>query len=268
MLENNLIQNQQIAQFFADDLLAVFKKPGKDIELSDIGNFALKLGDHVTVTDSISSLNNEYHLLEHELTYDGALSSRIRARGIIPPEAPVLEIETLVLASNGDCEVVNTTFNNTDTTHDFGNNTHATDKVAFRFPVSIPANAYIKTAKLTFQAASTKTGATVNLTIDAESGLAPTAITSTADFNARVKTTANVAWNSVPSFTTDVSYDSPELKTVIQENVSLGVVTALQFFVQNNASTAGAYRDIYTFDAASLGKASAKLYIEYYRVGF
>ena len=94
-------------------------------------------------------------------------------------------------------------------------------KIGLRFQeVMIPKGATITSAVLEFEASADESGAT-SLTIQGEDidnspGFAATA----SNISGRTLTTASVSWNSIPSWTAGVRYQSPDLKTIIQEQVN------------------------------------------------
>jgi hypothetical protein len=94
----------------------------------------------------------------------------------------------------------------------------------FRFPiVKVPRKARILTAKVTLQASNSDSGTTANVRIYGEtSNLDEAALFTTyADFVGRPKTTAYVNWSSIGAWTADTDYDTPDIKTIIQEIVNL-----------------------------------------------
>jgi len=94
-------------------------------------------------------------------------------------------------------------------------------KVGLRFQeVMIPKGATITSAVLEFEASTTQTDAT-SLTIHGEDiDDSPAFAASANNISFRTLTTASVAWNSVPSWTADATYQSPDIKTIIQEQVN------------------------------------------------
>ncbi len=89
----------------------------------------------------------------------------------------------------------------------------------------IPKGSSIDTAKLTLRAAINRAGTVCNTRISAED--VDDAITFADDsgaFDTRwaARTTARVDWDGIAAWTAGVDYDSPEIKTVIQEIVDRG----------------------------------------------
>ena len=120
--------------------------------------------------------------------------------------------------------------------------------------VTIAQGATIDVATLTFTARLSQSGATVNLTIQGEDADNATQVTSAADYNGRAKTTASVAWNAVAAWTAESTYSPADLKTIIQEIINRGGWSsgnAVSIFVQDNASSASAFRPGYSYDGST-----------------
>jgi Domain of unknown function (DUF2341)/Cadherin-like beta sandwich domain/Divergent InlB B-repeat domain len=107
----------------------------------------------------------------------------------------------------------------------------------FRFTgITIPQGAKIVHAYLVVGESSWAAG--TNLKISAEKSAGPTAPTSNANEASRVRTTANVIWNS--GYSDGASHNSPDIAAVIQElvnNFSYSAGSAMQILVDNNGST-------------------------------
>lgn len=71
---NPLVQTLGQARAIANALLASFKDPRRDIEMTWRGNPALLLGDRITVK------GQDYHVIRQEIEWAGALSARLTAR--------------------------------------------------------------------------------------------------------------------------------------------------------------------------------------------
>ena len=85
--------------------------------------------------------------------------------------------------------------------------------------VTIPVGATIDTAYLTWRAAATDTG-NVRGDFHAEDSATPPAFNTNAnDISGRTPTSATVPWDNPESWTNNNYYNSPEIKTVIQELV-------------------------------------------------
>lgn len=88
--------------------------------------------------------------------------------------------------------------------------------------VTIPQGATIDDAKGTFEADATNSGtgaSTVIAAEDVDDAVAPTTATEFCDL---VLTTATVAWTDIEDWTADSLFDTPEIKTIIQEIVNRG----------------------------------------------
>lgn len=77
---NPLVQTLAVAEKIADNLLAYYKDPRRDVEIDWRGNPAMLLGDRVTVTDKLEQ--NDYFIVKQELEYDGTLRARLSGRKI------------------------------------------------------------------------------------------------------------------------------------------------------------------------------------------
>ncbi len=75
---NSLVQTVAVAETIADNLLAYYKDPRRDVEIDWRGNPAMLLGDRVTVTDKLEE--NDYFVVKQELEFDGALRARLSGR--------------------------------------------------------------------------------------------------------------------------------------------------------------------------------------------
>jgi len=84
---------------------------------------------------------------------------------------------------------------------------------------TIPKGATIDTAYLTLQAMDSNAVDTVNSKISGEAADNPITFSNLADYQARAKTTT-VNWNAIDDWTADADYNSPEIKTIIQEIVN------------------------------------------------
>lgn len=110
-----------------------------------------------------------------------------------------------------------------------------------RFPnVTVPKGATITSAKLTFVSYNDRSTANTNVKIsanDVDDSVAPTTTTA---FDGLVLTTAEVEWNNIEAWTAGNSYDSPDIKTVIQEIVDrAGWASgqAIGMVIKNNGSS-------------------------------
>lgn len=137
---------------------------------------------------------------------------------------------------------------------------------AMRFTgITLPADAIITSAYIKFTAAFTRSSQSIKSNIYGEKTQAPVAYGATEDFTARDRTTAFVAWDDSLTWVAESVYNSPELKTIIQELVdaygaySDGVV-ALQW-LDDGTSPVYSTEFAYAYDTDS-AKAPI-LHIEY-----
>jgi len=140
----------------------------------------------------------------------------------------------------------------------------------FRFrTVAIPQGATIGTAYLTLRAYESKSNAGCNTKIRAEDVDSAAAFSTEANWDSRFPsgcTTAEVEWDGIDAWTGGEDYDSPEIKTVIQEIVSRGGWASNQNIVifwddYDNRSSAGGLRIAEGWDHDPDN--TAKLHIEY-----
>ena len=134
--------------------------------------------------------------------------------------------------------------------------------------VTIPKYAIIDTAYLTLRAYATRTGTTVNSKIKGEAADNPVTFSDLPDYQGRAKTTAAVNWNSIPAWTLDIDYNSPEIKTIIQEIVNRAgwaSGNALVIFWDDHddlsSHATGCRRQGYSYDTSTTY--CARLHIEY-----
>lgn len=108
--------------------------------------------------------------------------------------------------------------------------------------VTVPQGATILDAYLILTASGSDAGNTVNCLISGHDHDNTTQIANIADWDGRSKTTATVAWNSMPPFIGDQTYSTPDLKTIVQEivdRVGWASGNAMSFFLEDNGSTGG-----------------------------
>ena len=132
--------------------------------------------------------------------------------------------------------------------------------------VTIPKGATIVTAYLTFTCRGSTSADTVNSKIKGEAADNAATFVNEADFLTRSWTTAVVSWNAIPAWTLDTEYNSPEIKTIIQEIVNRAgwasgnaMVLLWEDFDGNTVGTAD--RRPYSYDGSTTK--CAKLHIEY-----
>jgi hypothetical protein len=112
--------------------------------------------------------------------------------------------------------------------------------------VTIPKGNTILTAKLTFQATYSDSGATCNTQVKGEAVDDAATFVDTTDFLGRARTTAYINWGAIPAWTENTDYDSPDISTIIQEIINRSGWASgndLVLFVANNGSSSGAYRE-------------------------
>jgi len=127
--------------------------------------------------------------------------------------------------------------------------------------ITIPKGATITEAHLTLRCASALSGATVNTRISAEDvDDAPTFADNADAFDARYAnhTTAMVDWDDLPPWTLDEDYDSPDIKTVIQEivdragwNSGQDIVIFWEDFDDRSSHVTGCTRRGYAYDEST-----------------
>ncbi len=86
--------------------------------------------------------------------------------------------------------------------------------------VTIPQGATIDTAYLTLKSSGSDSGTTANSRVRGKNVDNATIDTTTGGFEAPPFTTAVVDWDSIAAWTEGTNYNSPEIKTVIQEIVN------------------------------------------------
>lgn len=113
--------------------------------------------------------------------------------------------------------------------------------VALRFlNVTIPKNATINSAVVTFEAGEDSAATTVSVRIFGEANASPATFTDLANWQARSWTTAYVDWTNIGSWTVASTYNSPDIAAVIQEIVNLAGWASgnnLVLAFKNNGST-------------------------------
>jgi hypothetical protein len=122
--------------------------------------------------------------------------------------------------------------------------------------VNIPQGATIESAYIELTARTNRFADTVNLKITGAAADVPEPILTNSAWNAVARTTAEVLWSAVPDFTQDAVYQTPELKTIIQEIVNrTGWASGnpLQLFIEDNGSTEASNTDRFgwSFDGDS-----------------
>jgi len=130
--------------------------------------------------------------------------------------------------------------------------------------ITIPRGATIAGANVTFVANHSKSNTTCKVLIRAIAADDAAAPTTRAEAMGAPRTTASVAWSSIPAWTAETSYTSPDIASVIQELVNRpgwSSGNAIVIYEEDNGSTANAHRQAYSFDG-SAAKAPT-LHVEY-----
>jgi len=122
--------------------------------------------------------------------------------------------------------------------------------------VTIPKGATIDTAYLILQAMYSDTATVVNTNLHGEAADNPGTFTDYTDFWARTRTGEFVAWDAIPAWTAETIYNSPEIKTIIQEIVNRAgwaSGNSIVIFWRNDGSTetAGVRRRAYSYDTST-----------------
>ena len=127
--------------------------------------------------------------------------------------------------------------------------------------ITIPEGATIDAAYISVRARSGYSG-TPLARIYAEDAASPECVDEAGDIDAKTKTTNYVDW-TISNWTTGEWYNSPSIKTIIQELVDSYAYSAspIQLLILNNGSPENAYRNIYDYNNGSAY--AAKLHIEY-----
>jgi hypothetical protein len=130
--------------------------------------------------------------------------------------------------------------------------------------VTIPNGATIINAYLQYRCKTSQSGTTILSRIYGNNVDDATAPTTAAEYNGKALTTAYVDWDSVGSWTAGTWYDTPDIKTVIQEIVNrAGWASGNDILIlhKDDGSTNGAVRTANPYeDGASF---APKLVIEY-----
>jgi len=131
--------------------------------------------------------------------------------------------------------------------------------------VTIPQGSTITTAYLTFRARTTRTQTPIYSKIRGEAADNAAQFSDYANYSGRARTTAQVLWNDIPAWTAGNDYNSPEIKTVIQEIVNRAGWAAgnalVIFWDDHDGNTSAGIRHAqsYNMDATN----APKLHIEY-----
>lgn len=127
--------------------------------------------------------------------------------------------------------------------------------------VTIPKGATITKAYVTFRASSSQSAsASVNLFAQAADN-ATAFTTASNNISSRTRTTASVAWTSIPSWTLNTNYNTPDLSALVQEVVDRsGWASGNSLAIITQAVLTGE-REAYTWDDVT--SYAPLLYVEY-----
>ena len=137
--------------------------------------------------------------------------------------------------------------------------------------ITIPKDATIDIAWIDYMSNNANSSATVNGVFQVEDNDNPDTLSTYTNWNARIISATEVAWNAIPAFLGATWYKSPELKTIIQVPINhadwaSGDAIATVLGDSSETSTAASdLREVRQWDHAS-GTTAAKLTI-YYHVG-
>jgi len=134
--------------------------------------------------------------------------------------------------------------------------------------ITIPEGSAITAAYFTMTCYVSRSNTTVNSKIHGEDADNAAQFSDLADYQGRPRTTAEVNWDSIPAWTLDTEYNSPDIKTIIQEIIDrAGWVggSALVIFWDDHdgrsTSSDESNREGYSYGGSSTK--CAKLHIEY-----
>jgi len=117
--------------------------------------------------------------------------------------------------------------------------------ISLRWLLNVAAGSTIDTSYVTLVARYDDAATTVSTTVYREAATNPAAPTTMADFSGRTMDATTVAWASLSAWTANSAYNTPEIKTIIQDCIdAVGWASgqAIQIFIKNNSSTSGAIR--------------------------
>ena len=109
----------------------------------------------------------------------------------------------------------------------------------------IPRTSTINGATITWYSAGNLSGNNCNTKFYAEATTNPNQFTTAADFEGRTMGTASVSWGTIPAWTINTQYSSPNINTVIQEVVNRGDWASgkdIAVFWKNDSSDTNARR--------------------------
>jgi len=125
-----------------------------------------------------------------------------------------------------------------------------------RFQLNVPNGATISEAKLTFTASATLSDDTVRVKIAYQDANDPSDFSGDTytTFEARTRSATGVDWDFTANWSTDSTYDSDDISTVIQALVNEDYWAANEhcvIFADDDGSTSYAYRTAYSYDNSS-----------------
>lgn len=171
---------------------------------------------------------------------------------------PTVSLQTPTVSDDGYWAEGNSTLANSSTSYYVGG---SFDTTAFKIMngytrftnVQIPTGSTITNAILRFTSNGNYSSNTVNAKISAVAADNPSAPTTYSGAEDATRTTASVNWDSIGAWTTDNTYDSPDISNVIQEIINRSgwaQGNAMLVYTEDNGSTATAsnYRRGYSVD--------------------
>ena len=134
--------------------------------------------------------------------------------------------------------------------------------------ITIPKGSTITSAYLTLTSYTDRSSTVVRSKIRGEDADNPSAFSDYSDYSGRPRTSAEVNWDSIPAWTAETEYNSPEIKTVIQEiidraNWASGNAVVIFWDDHDDRSdhNSETVRAAYAYDSSSTK--APKLHIEY-----
>ncbi len=128
--------------------------------------------------------------------------------------------------------------------------------------VNIPKGAIITGAYIRFRSAFSNYNHTVNTKIRGEAADSPVTFSDYADYNARPRTTATVFWDDIEFFKSNTYYNSPEIKTIIQEIISrAGWASVVVIFWDDHDGRSTTNRAVKAYESATFY--AAELFVTY-----
>jgi hypothetical protein len=135
--------------------------------------------------------------------------------------------------------------------------------------VTIPSGAEITSAYLTLRCNYARSQTTVSTKIIGEQNNNAATFSTIANYTARTRTSSYVSWNSIPAWTANVDYNSPDISSVIQELVNdyngLSSANIVIFWDDHDDNSTHTVTDTcrygYSYDMSSTY--APKLHIEY-----